>query len=269
MPRGGTYGRSVVPPNSFPHFDRIGPSESAMARFLYPFAFRDVVFWFDDFTQGRTTLSDDYTLGTDAGATAFVKSAGAGGRISGSSGASDDEAACILTGADWLGDNQCGMEIYWQIDDVATTRWEVGFSDPLTDNTLPAVSDVDTPAISNGATDVAMLHLDTDQTLTTSAFVTDGSTANMNTTATTLDPVYSMVAATYAAHRIQIITNAASLFVFGASHQLSHNVQHGTATANSIEGGVALTSRLFVGTRDTTPNVAIADYWAIWQDRRT
>lgn len=269
MPSGGSYGRLLRGPSSFGHLDRIGPSESALAQYLYPIAFRDVAFVMDDFLQGPiANIGDHWTLGTDAGATAFAKSAGLGGRISGSSGASDNEAAAILSAADWFGDNQAGMEVRWQIDDVATTRWECGFSDPLSDDTLPAVSDVDTPAVANGATDVAMIHLDTDQTLTTAAFVTDGSTANMNTTASTLSPVYSMVAATYTAHRIQIVADAAQLLVFGTTDDLSHSVQHGTLTANSIEGGVALTARLFVGTRDTTPNVAIVDYIMIWGNRR-
>ena len=266
MPQGGTYGR-LLPGSDMRHFDRFGPSESALAQFLYPFAWRDVVFLFDDFIGHDANLADHFILATDAGATAFDGNAGAGGRIQGSSGATDNEAVAILTRADWFGDNQCGMEIRWQPDTLTDYYFETGFTDPLTDDTLPTVTDVDTPAIGNGATDVALIHLDTDQTLKTEAFVTDGSTANMNTTATALG-TREPTAATYLATRIQIVTNAAQGMHFDADYVLLESAQHGDATASQIEGGVALNARFFGGTRSTTPTIYTLDYFAAWQNRR-
>ena len=271
MPTAGQYGRATQNPfNTFHHFDRFGPSQSALAYFLFPFAWRDVVFWFDDFTQGRTTLTDDYTLGTDSGATAFVKNAGSGGRIQGSTGSTDEEAICILTGADWLGDQECGMEVRWQVDAVGTAdlSFEAGFTDPLSDNTLPAVDDVDTPSVANGATDVAVIRLNQADTLKTEVFITDGVTANMNTTATALGTRIP-TAAEYLSTRIQIITDAASGYHFGANYQLQESAQHGAVLASQIEGGTALTARFFGQTKTVSVPLAFTlDLIAIWQNRR-
>lgn len=265
MPTGSSYGRRTN--NTKRHFDRLGPSESALAQFLYPFAFRDVVFWWDDFTQGSTTLSDNYTLGTDACSTAFAKNAGLGGRIQGVTQAAANDYIAILTGADWLGDNNAGQEMRWQTDNIVTSKWEQGFTDPLGDNTLPALSDIDTPSIANCGTDVAAIVRDTGQTLTTGAFLTDGGTACFNTTATTLACSYTGTNSVYRATRIQIATNAAAGFVFGACNCLVASAQHGDTTANSIEGGTALTARLTYGTLACTAKTVTIDYWAIWMDR--
>ena len=271
MPTAGSFGRQLTPTNSFRHFDRFWPSESALAQFLFPFAWRDVVFWFDDFTQNiAANLSDHYTLGTDAGATAFAKNAGIGGRVQGNTGATDEEAVSLLTGADWNGDQQCGMEIRWQVNAVGTTPlgYETGFTDPQTDDTLPAVDDIDTPSIANGATDVALIRLSQSQTLKTEAFITDGSTANMNTTKTDLG-TRSPTAATYLATRIQIVTDAAAGYHFDADFALLESAQHGSALANQIEGGVALTARFFGQTHTVSTELLFTlDYIAIWQNRR-
>ncbi len=268
MPTGGSYGRQL-PGNDFSHFGRFGPSESAIAQFLYPFAFRSVVFDLFDFTLDATaTITDWFTLGTDSNSTAFAKNAGANGRIQGTAGdgSTDNDAIAILTGADYSGDQECGMEIRWQVDDLTDYSFETGFTDPLSDNTLPAVTDVDTPAIGNGATDVALIHLDTDQDLKTEAFITDGSTASMNTTKTDLG-TRQPTAATYLATRIQIITNSPSSFHFDNNFALLESAQHGDVVASQIEGGIALTARFFGRTRATASTVFLLDYLALWQNR--
>jgi hypothetical protein len=270
MPKGNTYGNHVNPVNnSQGHFSRLGPSESAMAQFLYPFAFRDVVFWFDDFTQNvAANLADHYTLGTDACNTAFAKSAGSGGRITGTTAATAANFVAILTAADWLGDRNAGQEMRWQLDDVCDICWEQGFTDPLGDNTLGALNDIDTPSVTNCATDIAVIGQQTDATLTTAAFVTDGSTACMNTTKTDLG-TYAPTAATYHTTRIQLATNAAAAFVFNACNVLVQSAQHGSVTACQIEGGTALTARLITGPIGACDAISSTiDYWALWQDRR-
>lgn len=268
MPTGGTYGR-LLPGSDFAHYQRFGPSESALAQFLYPFAFRSVVFDLFDFTlDGTATITDWFTLGTDANSTAFAKSAGQNGRIQGTAGdgSTDDVAVAILTATDYSGDQECGMEVRWQVDDLTDYSFETGFTDPLSDDTLPAITDIDTPAIGNGGADIAVIHLDTDQTLKTEAFATDGSTSNMNVTATSLG-TRQPTAATYLATRVQIITNSASGFHFDNNFALLESAQHGAVLASQIEGGVALTARFYGRTRATASTIYLLDYFAAWQNR--
>ncbi len=266
MPTGADYGKNTNPSNhTVGHFSRMGPSQSAMANFQYPFMFRDVVFWFDDFQQAAT-LTDWYTLGTDACATAFVPAAGLGGTIAGATSAGAGKFLAILTSADWEGDKNAGQEMRWQVDDNDNICWEQGFTDPLSDNTLGGLNDIDTPSVTNGATDIALIALQADATLTTAAFVTDGVTACMNTTKTDLGS-YVGTNSAYHTTRIQLEGNSASGYVFDAAGTLQQNAQHGSLTACSIEGGTDLTARLVVGALACSDIVPTADYWAIWQCR--
>ena len=264
MPTGSTYGNLLIP-SSFSHIQRFGPSESALAQFLYPFAFRSVVFQFNDF-HDVATLTDWFTLGTDSGATAFAFNAGDGGRIQGATGTTDNNAVAILTGANWLGDQNCGMEVKWQVDDLTDYSFEVGFTDPLSDDTLPAVDDIDTPSVSNGAADIAVIHLDTDQTLKTEGFITDGVTASMDTTKTDLG-TRQPTAATYLVTRIQTTGNLSHGYHFDNNYALLEDANHGSAIASQLEGGTALTARFFGRTRSTTATTYLLDYFAAWQDR--
>lgn len=273
MPTAGSYGVRTNPAsNSRRAINKFGPPESALAAFLFPFAFRDVSFWYDDFTQlAQANLSDHYTLTGGAGTAgaAFAKSNGLGGRLSGSTGTDDNEDVYILTALDWFGDNQCGGEMRLQHDVVTSWSVEIGFNDALTDTAVAAMDDVDTPSITNGAADVALFTLDTDETLQTLAFVSDGSTADMNTTATTLTTFTVPTAATYYTARVQINTNAPSGFIFNAQNSLVDAVRtHGSGTANSIEGGIPLQWRLGVLNRvAATAKVTLIDYIALWQNR--
>lgn len=269
MPRGNDYGgiTSNVA-NSQYHFGRLGPSRSAMAEFLYPFAFRDVVFWFDDFTQNVTAnLSDHYTLATDACSVAFAKSAGLGGRIIATTEAAAADYVGILTGLDWFGDNNAGQEMRWQVDNQVGAKWHQGFHDALGDNTLTVLNDIDTPSITNCAVNVAIIGRDTGQTLTTTALVTDGDTSCFNTTKTNLG-TWIPTNAQYHDTRIQLATNAAAAMVFDNNHVLQASANHGCATANSVEGGTAVQASLVYGTLACAAKAVTIDYWALWEDRR-
>ena len=68
------------------------------------------------------------------------------------------------------------MLIRWRANAVTGFSFEVGFSDPKADEALPGVTDVDTPSIGNGVTDIVAIHMDTDQTDTTAYLVGDGTT---------------------------------------------------------------------------------------------
>lgn len=269
MPKGNTYGNHFRPLNNTQgHFGKLGPSESALAQFLYPFAWRDVVFWYDDFTQNiAANLSDHYTLGTDAGSTAFAKSAGAGGRIQAVTEAAAADYVGILTAVDWFGDLNAGQEMRWQVDNQVDAEFHQGFHDALGDNTLSVLNDIDTPSIQNCAVNVAVIARDTAQTLTTTAFITDGDTSCFNTTKTNLG-TWIPVNATYHTTRIQLATNAAAAMVFDADNALQTSAQHGCATANSVEGGTGVQASLIYGTLGCAAKTVTIDYWALWQDRR-
>lgn len=266
MPDAGTYGGNGTH-STFRHMGRFGPSQSNLAQFLVPFAWRDVSFVFDDFNGADATLADHWTLATDANGTAFAKTAGIGGTIVGTAGdaGTDNVFVAILTPADWEGDKNCGMEVRWQVDDLTDYGFETGFSDPLTDSTLFAENDIDTPSITNGATDVAVHVYDSDEDLDFVAFLTDGSTSNMNTTATS--EAYLPTAATYLESRVQIVGDAASGFIH-EGYALKASASHGSVTASQIEGGVDLTARFTGATRATATTLFLIDYFAIWQNRR-
>lgn len=268
MPDASAYGNYLAGHTQF-HLNAMGPSNSKLALFQFPFMFRDVVFWFDDFTQNiAANLADHYTLGTDCGSTAFAKNAGSGGRIQGATQGAAGDFVAILTGADWLGDQNAGSEMRWQIDDICNNCWEFGFTDPLGDNTLGALNDIDTPSVTNCAADIAVIGLQSDATLTTAAFVTEGSTACMAPTKTNLC-TYAPTAAQYQATRVQLTGNASRAYVLDNNFALQTSAQHGCAVASQLEGGTAETVRLILGVVGAcAAKTVTVDYWAIWQDRR-
>ena len=128
----------------------------------------------------EATLNADWTSAVTAGGapTAFAFNAQRNGALRGATGTSDDGVmalhyrSAIFDPADNPG--------FWTrfVAPAAVTglSFEVGFSDPKTDEALPGVTDVDTPAVGNGVTDIGCVHMDTDQTLTTAAIVADGTT---------------------------------------------------------------------------------------------
>lgn len=262
------------------HIDRIGPSESAMSQFLFPMQWRDVVFQFDDFIVVPThtvvsgscccTFTDTlvgYTTAADSGATAFLPAAGINGVLSGATGCSAADYTAILTLADFQGDNNAGQEMRWQTSNFEGSEWFQGFTDPLSDNTLSPLNDIDTPSITNGAADVAGFGMDTAQTLATAAFITDGVTACMNTTATEVSGCYTPTNSTYLESRIQLATNAAMGAIFENGALKADVINHGALTACQIEGATDLTARLVYGTLACACVTALIDYWAMWQDR--
>ncbi len=264
MTTGASYG-SLNAPSGFLHQGRFGPSESALNQFLYPFAWRNVSFIFDDFHQAAT-LTDWWTLAADACATTFATNAGAGGRIQGS--ATDNNQLVSITGSvDWFGDNNAGMEVKWQVDALTGYVFETGFSDAKTDDTLLGVTDIDCPTVGTGVTDTAVFILCTDQTLKTTAFVTDGGTACMASTATTMSAVYEPTAAVYNSMRVQTVGNASLGFIHDANNAVVRTVSHGCTIASQIEGGTGMTPFFLGGTRDCNTETFTIDYIAVWQCR--
>jgi hypothetical protein len=189
----------------------------------------------------------------------------ANGVVVGATGASASDNMTLRTGAVWMGDLRCGVEFRWQVDVITTLTYEMGFTDPLTSFDDLAMGDIDTPAVANGAADVALVAQQVGATLTTMAFVTDGSTSNMNTTKTDLG-TRSIVAATYQTVRVQLNGDLARCWVFDENGALQEQAQHGDVLASRIEGGTLLHAWHAVETT-TGAKVGTIDYVTMWQDR--
>ena len=234
---------------------------------MYPFMRDSVVFVEDDFTDD-TISSTRWNLAADGTATTFAWSSGAGGRIAGATGTTDNGYHAINGDVIWSGDKNCGMAIRWQMDVVTAFTFEIGFTDALTDETLPAVTDVDTPATGNGATDVAVVHLDTDQTLTTAAFVAESTgtayaaqKVNLGTWTPTAAKWYTTI--------VQLSGDNAFTATYNTDVAGSPVLQAGTNKGLSLalEGGTLVRPHFLVGTRNTTDKATLIDFIRVWQDR--
>ena len=128
---------------------------------------------------GGAIVAADWTTAVTAGGgpTAFAYAAVRGGTAQGLTGSTDNDATAIYRTQTFLdpADNPF-LIIRWKANAVTGFSFEIGFSDPKTDEALPGVTDVDTPTVGNGVTDILCVHMDTDQDLTTAALVGDGTT---------------------------------------------------------------------------------------------
>ena len=278
MVKGATYG-NLTRPSGRQHLAGFESSNSALSRFLYPITWRDTVFVKDDFT-GNVINTHLWTVGNTAGTLWIGTSTQlANGTITGVTGATNGDEQAIHGEAVWNGNLNCGMEIRFKIDDATGVLLETGFTDPLTAITAPAINDVDSPSITNGATDVAIVVRDTGQTLTTFAYVTDGSTASMDTTATSLG-TRSPTNATFMTVRVQLsqfpsgtldaVSNlaASSAYLLDANDGVTDEAHHGDAIASQIAGNVLLRPWFYVAPLASAARTVDIDYIAVWQDRR-
>lgn len=272
MPTGDSYGRRKSI-SSFKHLSRIGPTESELARFLYPMADRDVVYIFDDFVGGgnQEQAADwnesTWVVGNSANGTAFgpPSTQVISGICEGTTGAYDQDTISMATSLVWMGDHRCGMEVMLQVDDHDNQSWELGFNDALADVKEPILNDIDTPSYENGGADVALLGQQTGATFKKIAFVTDGSTSGMNATKTDLG-TRVMTNAQYMTMRVQLDSNTSFAYLFDNAGTLTESAIHDTL-AKSIEGGILLQSRILWEANTTSAVVVDIDYWGIWQDR--
>ena len=155
---------------------------------------------------------------------------------------------------------------------VTSVKIEVGWSDSQTN--AGCVDAYDTPT-STGA-DYAVAIVDTDGTNGDLwALVTDGSTTNMNATATQSGEAIGSVPATQTTaaaavyDRIGITLRAHTAAITTA--QMYRNgkrlAAHGATTASQIKGAIAICPFLFAQSRTTTSRLVDTDYVIIMQDR--
>lgn len=223
------------------------------------------------FNFTETTLNGDpWTQTKDAGAADFsVPSTGiVNGAITNGAGtgAGSGDGQSLLGKAVWRGDNNCFMLIRLKSDVVTTLTLEAGFLDDVTNKTTPAVSDIDTPTIGAGNAELAVLHLDTAETLATMGLVTQGSgglTAAKTTLSTlggattflpTADTFFSLLVALNGNHVHTGIFNAAGNLVARA------------VKISGIEGGTLVAPWFAVATLTTASKVITIDDVLLMQD---
>ena len=260
-PSGDRYGsRDHLPTSTF-QIERGSPEGIFTA--MYPWLRSNVVYMEDDFISD-TISSTAHNLAADATATTFAWSAATGGSVAGSTGTTDNGYHALNGDVIWYGDKNCGMEVRFKIDVVTGFTFEVGFTDALTSEVLPAVTDVDTPATGNGATDVAVIHLDTDQTLATAAFVSESTTTPYAAQKVNLG-TWVPTAAVFYTYRVQLAGDNAYCAIFDASGNLVSSTNKSLSRA--IEGGTAVRPHFLIGTRNTTAKATVLDLIRVWQDR--
>ena len=237
-----------------------GSAGGQLAQLLYPLAWEDFVFEKDDFVVS-TLNSDMWTLAVDGGTTFAIPGTRiVGGAVSGATGVADNDGLSIrLNSAILTGNRGGGMACRFRSDTVSGFQFEIGLTDTLTDFTLPGVTDIDTPAVGNGSTNLAAVHMDTDQTLTTMSFASyDGTTAAKDDLGT-LTPT----AATWMTVIVQMIGTTPICIIDRA--------QEGSAGFGVLNAGISQTALMlpyaYFRTRNTTTKNIDIDYIAFWQER--
>lgn len=228
---------------------------------------------FDDF-DGDTIRLDNWVTAVTAGGapTAFAQlvNSAEGTQIEGRTGTTDNGVTALVGARHWLGDRNCMMEARFIMDVITGMAIEIGFVDTKTDNALKAVSDLDVPTVANGAVDCAVVTMDTDQTLTTMAFVTEGSTASMVPTKTDLGTRVP-TAASWMTVRVGIVGDNAFCHVYNSDDPqelvLLEEAYHGATIASQTEGGIVLAPHILFQTRDVTTKIVQLDYVLCLQER--
>ena len=264
-PSGDRYGQHLYLPTSTFQIERGSPEGIFNA--MYPWLRSNVVYVEDDFIED-TISSTRWNLAADATATTFAWSSGAGGRIAGATGTTDNGYHAINGDVIWSGDKNAGMAIRFQISAVTAFTFELGFTDALTSEVLPAVTDVDTPATGNGATDVAVIHLDTDQTLQTAAFVAESTGSAYAAQKVNLG-TWTPTAAKWYTAIVQLSGDNAFCAVYNTDVAGSPVLQANTAKGLSLalEGGTLVRPHFLIGTRSTADKATLIDFIRVWQDR--
>lgn len=272
MPRlitGADYGiRSgqTLSPQNIRFLEKMGTPQG-VATAMYPYFRESTVFVEDDFIED-TISSTRWNLAADATATTYAWASALGGTIQGSTGTTDNGYHAINGDVIWKGDKNCGMAVRMKWDVVTSFTFEIGFTDALADETLPGVTDVDTPATGNGLVDGAVIHLDTDQTLTTAAFVSESTTTAYAAQKVNLG-TFTPAAATYYTFVVQLSGDNAFCAIFDTSTPNAPKLMPGTAQSLllAIEGGTLVRPHIMSGTRNTTAKVTDIDLIRVWSDR--
>ena len=225
----------------------------------------DYGFFEDEFTQALDT--NRWTTAVTAGGapTAFAFGAVRGGVIEGATGTTDDGVTAISHAQTFLNsaDNPF-MVIQWNANVVTGFSFEVGLSDPKTSEALPGVTDVDTPTVANGVTDIACVHMDTDQTLTTAELVGDGTTgaAALSSGPTLTSAAYTPTAAAWQTFIIGIRANQGFAKIWNGDAWVGE-----FSVANGPDSDVLVRPYALFRTRNTTSKTIQIRYIGVGWER--
>ena len=270
IPDGSDYGRLsaglVAHPMALAHT----LDQNTLRALLFPNAWQGNRFILDDF-EGDTLNTFLWTVDGDTGTTSFaIPAAGStvnASIVKGDTSTDDNEGISIYGHATWSGDKNAGMAVRWRSSVVALTYQELGFTDPLSDYTLPAINDIDTPTITNGAVTVAVQARDASQTLTSMALITDGNTTyatgkvNHGTFTPTVDTWYTSI--------IQLKGDTVLSYIYdtdtaGAPVLVAGGFQSAVA---AVEGGTLVQPWFFFGNKTSDSASVDLDFIAVWADR--
>lgn len=234
--------------------------------FLNVLAYQDTYFKLHDFDEDTINL-DYWAVANSSGTSAadFAIAVARSGQIQADTGTDDNGSVSLIGPKIFYGDAHCGVEFRIKTDVVVDFNLECGWATAAPGSNAAVFTDVDTPTI---VTDSAIFAVDTDQTIATAAFGTDGSTANQDVKRTTLAGIPGFTAgnlpvlATFYTVRIQLEGNSAYCYV---NNKLV--ASHNDDPQGNIEGGTAVAPWVYCRTRSTTAVFPQIDYIALWQDR--
>lgn len=247
-------------PNSIRQLTRGRGWNSELAGFLARFAYQDFTYLFDDFHQD-TLDATLWEVATDAGSTAFAWSVAQNGLIVGATENASGDYIAVNGQIVWNSGKNCGAAIRFKQDTVATHKMEFGFTDALSDETVPALNDIDTPTITNGATDVLIIGRDTAQTLTTYKLVGDGTTGSAAGTA--FDTGLLLTADTFTAGDTMLVQCSAN----GGFGVINNQLAQAVTAANGPDSGTLTRPHFILGTLASTAITVSIDYIAVWAER--
>lgn len=237
---------------------------------LFPNAWQSNRFVFDDF-EGDTLNTFLWAVDGDTGTTSFaIPAAGstiAASIVRGDTATDDNEGISIYGHATLCGDKNAGMAVRWKSSVVALTYQELGFTDPLSDYTLPAINDIDTPTITNGAVTVAVQARDASQTLTSMALITDGDSTyatgkvNHGTFVPTIDTWYTSI--------VQLNGDNVVSYIYNTNTPSAPSLVAGGLVSNdlAVEGGTLVQPWFFFGNKTSNSAAVDLDFMAYWADR--
>ena len=220
---------------------------------------------------GGAIVAADWSTAVTAGGgpTPFSYSAVRGGVLQGATGSTDNDATAIQRTQTFLdpADNPV-MIIRWRANAVTSFSFEIGFSDPKSDEALPGVTDVDTPSVGNGVTDILCVHMDTDQDLTTAALVGDGTTGSPTATSIFTTPTgatgFTPTANTWQTYILGVRANQGFAYLWDGRNLMA-NIQW--RVSNGPDSGVLVRPYALFRTRNTVSKTIDIDMWDIAWER--
>lgn len=269
MATGDRFGRKIDA-LTFKHLNNFaGPPQSREQEFLYPHS-RDVAYFKEDFL-GPVINTNGLSLAGAGGTTLFANStSGFSGVATGV--VTQDATVISMSGANiWSPSKNCGMRVVFKMSTVAHVKWEIGFVDIITSGIATMLSDIDTPSLTNGATNAGLVCQDTEQTLTTMALVVKGSQSSGTTSKTNIGTLVP-VAATYmevVVQCVQVGSSAWSDVLCLIDDNPTQLIRNGTtsATATGLNANCALMPWMAFSRASTTTLTVTIDSVEVWQDR--